>query len=243
MLLVPAGVPGAPGSSDDGKSPRTPITMPREGSTYMLEVASFDGTGQCIEAEAPQQDLGGESGLTIAAWVRRARTTSTDPRAVDCDRLIDFGNGQQQENIVINFKEGVRYERLPLPAPCHSPPTVRVAPLVRSYEIWQHSAEMCECEYINGKHQRKRGRSLQDGASLFPENAWVHVAVVHGGDGTATLFLNGSICARGPVALPSHVPRGEHLDYPGPSPHQPPLRSPPHHHHLRTLPPAASLAC
>jgi len=91
--------------------------MPREGSTYMLEVASFDGTGQCIEAEAPQQDLGGESGLTIAAWVRRARTTSTDPRAVDCDRLIDFGNGQQKENIVINFKEGV------------------------SYEVWQHSAE------------------------------------------------------------------------------------------------------
>ena len=84
------------------------MSMPREGSTYMLEVASFDGTGQCIEAEAPQQDLGGESGLTIAAWVRRARTTSTDPRAIDCDRLIDFGNGQQKENIVINFKEGVR---------------------------------------------------------------------------------------------------------------------------------------
>lgn len=95
-----------PGSSDDRK--RSTMTMPREGSTYMLEVASFDGTGQCIEAEAPQQDLGGESGLTIAAWVRRARTTSTDPRAVDCDRLIDFGNGQQKENIVINFKEGVR---------------------------------------------------------------------------------------------------------------------------------------
>tara|TARA_B100000787_G_C15902367_1_gene168962 strand:+ start:42 stop:473 length:432 start_codon:yes stop_codon:yes gene_type:complete len=95
-----------PDSSDDRK--RSTMTMPREGSTYMLEVASFDGTGQCIEAEAPQQDLGGESGLTIAAWVRRARTTSTDPRAVDCDRLIDFGNGQQKENIVINFKEGVR---------------------------------------------------------------------------------------------------------------------------------------
>ena len=44
-----------------------------EGSTYMLEVASFDGTGQCIDAEAPQQDLGGESGLTVMSWVRRAR--------------------------------------------------------------------------------------------------------------------------------------------------------------------------
>ena len=45
-------------------------------------------------------------------------------------------------------------------------------------------------------------------AVTFPENAWVHVAVVHGGDGTATLFLNGRNCAKGPVALPSHVPRG-----------------------------------
>ena len=110
-----------PCSSDDRK--RSTVTMPREGSTYMLEVASFDGTGQCIEAEAPQQDLGGESGLTIAAWVRRARTTSTDPRAVDCDRLIDFGNGQQKENIVINFKEGVRCDWPPPPASCHPAPT------------------------------------------------------------------------------------------------------------------------
>jgi hypothetical protein len=86
----------------------TMVSRAGEGSTYMLEVASFDGTGQCIDAEAPQQDLGGESGLTVMSWVRRARTTSTDPRAIDCDRLIDFGNGQQKENIVINFKEGVR---------------------------------------------------------------------------------------------------------------------------------------
>mmetsp|Transcript_16235 Transcript_16235/g.32812 ORF Transcript_16235/g.32812 Transcript_16235/m.32812 type:complete len:153 (+) Transcript_16235:150-608(+) len=141
----------------------TPIKS-MEGSTFMLEVASFDGAGQCVEVEAPQQDLGGESGLTILAWVRRARTISTDPRAIDCDRIIDFGNGQQDENIVINFKEGV------------------------SYEIWQHSAEKCDCESINGRHQRKRGRSLPDGASVFPENAWMHVAVVHGGDGTATLL-------------------------------------------------------
>ena len=138
-----------------------------------------------------------------------------------------------------------RSEVRPAAAACLLPPRphLRVAPLARSYEVWQHSAEKETREYINGKHQRKRGRSLQDGASLFPENAWVHVAVVHGGDGTATLFLNGSLCARGPVALPTHVPRGAYLDYPHPSPHQPPpLRFPPHHH-LRTLPPAAFLAC
>lgn len=113
-----------------------------------------------------------------------------------------------------------------------SAPHLRVAPLARSYEVWQHSAEKETREYINGKHQRKRGRSLQDGASLFPENAWVHVAVVHGGDGTATLFLNGSLCARGPVALPSHVPRGAYLDYtrlPTPSTAPFPAPSPPPH--------------
>ena len=56
-------------------------------------------------------------------------------------------------------------------------------------------------------------------AVTFPENAWVHVAVVHGGDGTATLFLNGRNCAKGPVALPSHVPRGACL-------HSPPRATP-----------------
>ena len=106
-----AAAPGTP--REQGSWNAQPLGMATmvsagEGSTYMLEVASFDGTGQCIDAEAPQQDLGGESGLTVMSWVRRARTTSTDPRAIDCDRLIDFGNGQQKENIVINFKEGVR---------------------------------------------------------------------------------------------------------------------------------------
>ena len=81
------------------KRPRSPPIA----STYMLEVASFDGESQCIDVAAPKEDLGGTSGMTIAAWVRRARATATD-----CDRLIDFGNGQEQENIVINFKEGVR---------------------------------------------------------------------------------------------------------------------------------------
>ena len=72
-------------------------------SSFMLEVATFDGEAQCIEAPAPEQHLGGSAGLTIAAWVRRSRSTSTN-----CDRVIDFGNGQERENIVINFKEGVR---------------------------------------------------------------------------------------------------------------------------------------
>ena len=100
--------PREQGSAGTPLGMATMVSRAGEGSTYMLEVASFDGTGQCIDAEAPQQDLGGESGLTVMSWVRRARTTSTDPRAIDCDRLIDFGNGQQKENIVINFKEGVR---------------------------------------------------------------------------------------------------------------------------------------
>ena len=108
----------------------TMVSRAGEGSTYMLEVASFDGTGQCIDAEAPQQDLGGESGLTVMSWVRRARTTSTDPRAIDCDRLIDFGNGQQKENIVINFKEGVRCDERDGPAPQPPPPNYTKKPSI-----------------------------------------------------------------------------------------------------------------
>ena len=85
----------------------------------------------------------------------------------------------------------------------------------RSYEVWQHSEEKDTREFINGKHHRKRGRALQESEAVtFPENAWGHVAVVHGGDGTATLFLNGRNCAKGPVALPSHVPRGACLHSP-----------------------------
>jgi len=46
--------------------------------------------------------------------------------------------------------------------------------------------------------------------TTFPDNAWTHVAVVHGGDGTAAIFLNGNLCAKGPVALPSMVPRAHY---------------------------------
>lgn len=90
----------AAASSPPGVKRPRPAASP---SSFMLEIATFDGEAQCIEAAAPKQHLGGAAGLTIAAWVRRSRSTSTN-----CDRVIDFGNGQEQENIVINFKEGVR---------------------------------------------------------------------------------------------------------------------------------------
>ena len=46
--------------------------------------------------------------------------------------------------------------------------------------------------------------------ATFPDNAWTHVAVVHGSDGNAAIFLNGNLCAKGPVALPSMVPRAHY---------------------------------
>ena len=68
------------------------------------EALSFSGAGEAFEAATSQQ-LGGSAGLTVLARVRRTN---------DCgpawDRLIDFGNGEEKENIVINFQREMMYE-------------------------------------------------------------------------------------------------------------------------------------
>ena len=45
------------------------------------------------------------------------------------------------------------------------------------------------------------------GASAFPSNVWVDVAVVHASDGKASIFWDGALVASGNVALPAEVPR------------------------------------
>ena len=85
-------------------------------------------------------------------------------------------------------------------------------PLPHSYEYWDLDGKASS---VNGNPNRtKRGQRQQPAKRLgqqaqqFPENSWMHVAVVHGGDGTATIFLNGTLCAKGPVDVPPCVPRG-----------------------------------
>ena len=65
--------------------------------TWAIEYMSFDGVDQSTEAHAPTHHYGGDDGITISAWVKRSRNDYAN------DRVVDFGNGMNEENIVINF--------------------------------------------------------------------------------------------------------------------------------------------
>ena len=144
---------------------RTARTGPDPGdAVWVKEVMKFDGMGQSIEAPQPPEPVGGSTGLTVAAWVKR----SSDVGAYD--RLIDFGNGAEKENIVINFQQTTMYE--------------------------------VRCDGVN--------QTLvvdEKSQSVFPMDQWVHVALVHDTDGTASIFWNGVCKASGPVWLPPPVHR------------------------------------
>ena len=76
----------------DGSPIRDTLTR-----TWAIECMSFDGVDQSSEAPEPTHHVGGIDGLTVAAWVKRTHADTSN------DRLIDFGNGAEKENIVINF--------------------------------------------------------------------------------------------------------------------------------------------
>jgi len=140
--------------------------------TFAQDCMSFNGANQGVEAPVPA--LGGGCGLTVVARVRRTK---------DCgpawDRLIDFGNGESKENIVINFQQEMMYE-------------------VRGKD---------------GAHQALAVRGDDTDADLcsvresFPANQWMHISLVHDADGTASIFWNGRLKARGKVHLPQRVHR------------------------------------
>jgi len=73
-------------------------------SGFIKEAMTFDGIASSIEAPQPPCNVGGDEGLTVAAWVKRSKDD------VAWDRLIDFGNGAEKENVVISFQEQTMYE-------------------------------------------------------------------------------------------------------------------------------------
>ena len=85
------------------KRPRSPVTLdePCHSPEYIKQVMTFNGAGESVEAPVPKSmRMGGSAGLTVVARVRR-RKKGGGPA---WDRLIDFGNGAEKENIVINFQ-------------------------------------------------------------------------------------------------------------------------------------------
>ena len=106
----PEAVGGLTPMMTSNKRPRSPsselVACNRTRKTWAMECMSFDGVEQSVEVPAPTEPVGGVDGLTISAWVKRSRCNSGRG-----DRLIDFGNGAEKENIVLNFEDNnMNYE-------------------------------------------------------------------------------------------------------------------------------------
>jgi len=163
--------PPPPGGSSSARYPN---------AAFYKEKMTFDGIASSIEAPQPECNVGGEDGLTVAAWVKRSKDD------VAWDRLIDFGNGAEKENVVISFQEQTMYE-------------VRNGNGVQQLAVGSGttSASPSSCgRASDGRH-----------SSCFPPDRWMHVALVHDKDGIASIYWNGSLKARGPVWLPKPVHR------------------------------------
>ena len=186
---------------------------------YEREALSFSGAGEAFEAATSEQ-LGGSAGLTVLARVRRTN---------DCgpawDRLIDFGNGEEKENIVINFQREMMYE---VRGPSGSHQMLAVAGESSSSSGDEDDTSDDDESAVAGcsttakpttisatPHARAAASAAasaqHEGSALsgntFPANQWVHISLVHGSDGTASIFWNGRLKARGPVHLPQRVHR------------------------------------
>jgi len=185
---VVAAATGRPEGASAQKRPRSPDPPPSPSrethpieqarTTWAIECMSFDGVDQSIEAPTPSQHVGGVEGLTIAAWVKRSRSNSSN------DRLIDFGNGAEKENIVINF--GTNH---------------------MNYETYQTATDAKSHLSVTDSGSSS---STSPSTSSFPDGAWTHVAVVHASNGMASIFWNGSLRARGKVDLPQPVARSKY---------------------------------
>ena len=143
----------------------------------MRECMVFNGRDRHIEAPLSGHELGGDAGLTVMARVRRSAS------GADWDRLIDFGNGEEKENIVLNFQQEMMYE-------------------VRGPDGQNQVLAV-------GSSRTDAAGDGDDGSKIttFPENEWIHVSLVHDADGTASIFWNGRCKASGKVWLPQRVPR------------------------------------
>ena len=154
------------------------------GRSFVQDSMNFNGEDQWVEAR-PRGQVGGAGGLSIVARVRRS--SEGGPA---WDRLIDYGNGAEKENIVINFQQEMMYEVRGPDGRCHSL-------AVRASETSGHAS--------SSSQDVKPGTWCAE--SEFPRNEWVHISLVHDSDGVASIFWDGRLKARGPVQLPSRVHR------------------------------------
>ena len=141
----------------------------------------FDGQKSHVEAPL-SQEIGGDAGLTVMARVRRSASGAA------WDRLIDFGNGMEQENIVINFQNEMMYE-------------------VRGADGKNQSLAVGAPASFDETGHTPVSSSSTSRSGAFPENEWIHVSLVHAADGTASIFWDGACKASGKVWLPQRVHR------------------------------------
>ena len=98
------------------------------------------------------------------------------------ESVLDFGNGPDSDNIHISF-DGDPY--------------------------WDDSLSCCYPMVYHLFHGEEYvgGVQVPLGSEPFPEDQWVHVAVVHEPSGTATMYWDLQVKAQGDVPLPLHVER------------------------------------
>ena len=155
-----------------GHSARRPRSSSGKSASYVRKAIVFDGESY-IEPQV-ECELGGMGGLTVLARVKRSK--------VGCawDRLIDFGNGAEKENIVISYQQEMMYE-------------------VRA------SDGSCSSLAVGGEDTWGSGDSR-----AFPQDYWMQIALVHASNGMAYIFWNGTLKAQGHVPLPERVRRTKH---------------------------------
>ena len=160
---------------------------PSPGRSYIRECMNFNGHDQFVEREV--SEIGGNNGLTVMARVKRG--TGVGP---DWDRLIDFGNGAERENIVINFQQEMMYE---VRGEDGENQVLCVADT--------SSSSSSVGEQLSERWKDSTTQRAND--SSFPKDKWVHISLVHDRDGTASIFWDGHLKAQGRLHLPKRVKR------------------------------------
>jgi len=164
-----AGTKRAGASTGTERGTRRPRTTAGTSPCYVRQCILFDGESH-LEPQV-DSELGGTGGLTVLARVKRSK--------VGCawDRLIDFGNGAEKENIVISYQQEMMYE-------------------VRT------SDGSCASLAVGEQDSWGSGDSR-----AFPHDNWMQIALVHASNGMAYIFWNGTLKAQGHMPLPERMRR------------------------------------
>ena len=132
----------------------------------------FDGTKATdVDAVAADNINAAGEGFTLSAWVLRASTAGSRR----WERIIDFGNGENQDNLVVGFDCGDEGEE-------------------------EYSA-MCYYR-LNGVGD-DWGGALIPSYQPFPPNQWVSVQLTHASNGDVRIYWDGVEKATANNPLPS----------------------------------------